>query len=446
MLDALIHALVLSKNEAADDVLLEALWVGNDREQQIALAALLRRATVRGLGGVIERFQTLPEPLQSEVLRKIRTFHHALRECGRSDRPEMRLAAMKLIALGRQGKLAYVLCENLHEADETISKAAIEALTALARWVATETRKLQREGGEEEGTKGLRDEGTKGQRDGGTEGQGDRGTEGREELKTRTDNGISSPFVPLSLRPLVPLSSVPVSSYPDLMVQRPEIEAAVARAMDVHRGRHGQDLLRAGLLLADWPGSKTLEILSTNKHGAQSSMVRRLQQSPASEHVEAFLLAASHSQLRSHFGVIFAHIDEAPVLDALLRKTHWLKDHQLQLCMHQVTRGTWYTPSELRRDLERRPPEDAARIGEWLAASGLSEGLADERIEDLLRHCRESVEGRLRLLRVAMRKKRDGSVRVFMGMLSDPDERSFGWQPAKSCGASPRIMRRCCCN
>lgn len=207
------------------------------------------------------------------------------------------------------------------------------------------------------------------------------------------------------------------------MAERPEIEAAVARAMDVHRGRHGQDLLRAGLLLADWPGSKTLQILSTNKHGAQSSMVRRLQQSPASEHVEAFLLAASHSQLRSHFGVIFAHIDEAPVLDALLRKTHWLKDHQLQLCMHQVSRGTWFTPAELRRDLERRPSEDAARIGEWLAVSGLNEGLADERIEELLRHCKENVEGRLRLLRVAMSKKRNAPVRVFLDMLSDKDER-----------------------
>ena len=49
-----------------------------------------------------------------------------------------------------------------------------------------------------------------------------------------------------------------------------EIEAAVARAMDVHRGRHGQELLRAGLLLCDWSGSKTLAILNTAKHGGQS--------------------------------------------------------------------------------------------------------------------------------------------------------------------------------
>jgi len=41
-------------------------------------------------------------------------------------------------------------------------------------------------------------------------------------------------------------------------------------------------------------------------------MVRRLQQPPGSENVDAFLLGASHGQLRSQFGVAFAHIEEPP--------------------------------------------------------------------------------------------------------------------------------------
>src|SRR5205814_3244914 len=172
----------------------------------------------------------------------------------------------------------------------------------------------------------------------------------------------------------------PSAIYRDLMNNRPEIEAAVARAMDVHRGKHGQDLLRAALLLCDWPGSKTLGILHTAKHGGQSPMVRRLQQQPASEHVDAFLLGASHGQLRSHFGIAFSHVDEAPVLDALLRKTHWLKDHQLQLCIHQVGRGVWFDDAELRRDLERRTPGNAALVGEWVACSGLHDVVQDERL------------------------------------------------------------------
>jgi len=426
MIESLVNALVASKNEAADDVLLEALGLGDERERHIALGGLLRRATVRGLGGVIERYDHLPETIQAEALRNIRTLHHALRECGRSDRAELRLSAMKLIALGRQGKLAYVLCENLHESDDSISKAATEALVALARWVATETRGLQR--GEEEirheGTEArrregteIRHEGTEARRhEGGDEkGDGDRGD--RTNSADAASPSSSLPSVPSCLRASVP------HSYSDLLSQRPEIEAAVARAMDVHRGKHGQDLLRAGLLLADSVGSKTLEILKASKHGGQSSMVRRLQQTPASEHVEAFLLGASHAQLRSHFGVIFAHIDEAPVLDALLRKTHWLKDPQLQICMHQVTRGSWFAPAELRHDLERRPSENGALIGEWLAVSGLSENLQDERMEDLLRHCRDDLGARLRLLRLATRKRRETPVRLIQALLKDGDER-----------------------
>src|SRR5437870_966242 len=131
MLDRLIHALVESKNEAADDVLLEALRLGVEEEQRPVLMGLLRRRTERGLAGVIARYDALPESLQLLVLENIRLFHHALREAGRSDPVPLRLAALRLIALGRQGKLAYVLSENLHHSDEALSKAATEAVVAL---------------------------------------------------------------------------------------------------------------------------------------------------------------------------------------------------------------------------------------------------------------------------------------------------------------------------
>src|SRR5438067_2250136 len=141
MLDRLIHALIQSKNEAADDLLVEALGLGSEHGKEFILRGLLARKTLRGLTGVIELFDQLPERLQVSVLSNIREFHHALRECGRSDRHELRQAAMKLIALGRQGKLAFVLSENLHDLDETLSKSATEAMVALARWVAIETKR-----------------------------------------------------------------------------------------------------------------------------------------------------------------------------------------------------------------------------------------------------------------------------------------------------------------
>ncbi|HSI32266.1 MAG TPA: HEAT repeat domain-containing protein [Tepidisphaeraceae bacterium] len=368
MIQQLLQALAASPNEAADDVLVEALGLGNPTEQAQVLAALLKRQTVRGLGGVIGLYAALPDALKLTVLENIRAFHSALREAGRSDDVTRRLAALKLIALGRQGKLAYVVSENLHELDETLSKAAVEATVALARWVSTETRSLVRLADAER-----------------------------------------------------------AAAYATLNENRPEIEAAVARAMDVHRGKHGPDLLRAALLLSDHPGSKTLAILHTAKHGGQSPMVRRLQQPPASEHVEGFLLGASHGQLRSHFGIVFSHIDEAPVLDALLRKTHWLKDHQLGLCMHQVTRGTWFGETELAHDIERRGAEDAARVGDWVAASGAHDVVQDQRLDRL----REHVSGpepahfaaRLRLLRLAARRPRGASCQLLRSFLTDPDER-----------------------
>jgi hypothetical protein len=388
MITRLFHALTQSKNGAADDVLVEALRLGIEREQEPVLAALLKRQTVRGLSGVVAHYDKLPAALQLRVLREVKAFHPALRECGRSDDPALRTAAMRLIALGRQGKLAYVLSENLHDRDETLSKAAVEGMVALARWAATETRKLQ--GGQWSVVSGQSDDGPA------RESQGSR------------DTGLS------------PLAS----SYHQLLEQRPEIEAAVARAMDVHRGRHGQDLLRAAMLLCDWPGSKTLAILHTTKHGGQSVMVRRLQQPPASEHVEAFLLGASHGQLRSHFGVAFGHVDEAPVLDALLRKTHWLKDHQLQLCLHQVSRGAWCGgDAELRRDVERRTPANAALVGEWVAASGLHDVVQDERLDVLRQHAAGDFDARLRLLRVAARRRRGASTVLLQRFLTDPDER-----------------------
>jgi HEAT repeat protein len=379
MLQDLIQALVNSRNEAADDVLLEALARGNEAEKNLALSALLRRRTLHGLCGVVAQYNNLPAAGQMSILQSIRLFHHALRECGRSKDQQMRLAALKLIALGRQGRLTYVLSEALHGADEQVARAACEAMVALARWVSTETRRLH-------AMKDL---------------AGEKLVAGQ--------SGESFTEAHLASR--------------EVLDQRDEIEQAVARALEVHRGKFGPDLLRAALLLADSPLSKTLAILQTPKHGGQAAMIRRLQQPPDSEHVEAFLLAASRHGLRSNFGVVFAHIAEPPVLDALLRRTHWLKDHALSVCMQQVTRGPWWAESELTKDLSRRDDEDAARVGQWVAASGVHDVLQDALLARIHAQLDKHVAGRLRLLRLAMARPAGASSALLRTMLSDPDER-----------------------
>lgn len=370
MQHALIETLVASSNEAADDVLLEALRVGSVHEQMKALDALLRRRTVHGLQGVIALFDSLDEVLQQHVLSSIGLFHSALRESGRSDDPTLRLAAMKLIALGRQGKLCYVLSENLHDLDERLSKAAAEALVELASWVHAETRRLN---------DAIREDG-------------------------ETDEHVRA-------------------RYRLLVEHRGEIESTVARAMDLHRGRHGSELLKASLLLCDSPASKTLGILASVRHGGQGMMVRKLQQTPETDHVEAFLQGASHGQLRVQFGTAFSHIEAHATLSALLRRTHWLHDNQLQLCMKQVQHGCWLEEATLRRDVERRSPTEAAKIAAWIVASRLHDSLQDQRLEDLRQSLGGGFEQRLRLLRAARSRDRSASTQFLRVFLNDPDER-----------------------
>ncbi len=394
-LDRLISALIASKNQSADDALLEAMALGNGPERTMAMEALFRRNTIHGLTGLIGIYEDLPSSLQNQILKNIKLLHHAIREAGRSDRVNLRLSAMKLVALGRQGKLAYVLSENLHSPDDTLSKAAAESLVQLARWIATETRKLQKLD---------------------------------IIVPDKVEPNLQDPelLLPDAFSGEVHSSKVVTTLYQELLEQRPEIEQAVARALDTHRGKHVTELMRAGLLLSDWPGSKTLAILHTAKHGGQSAMLRRMQQAPAAEAVEAFLLGASHGGLRSHFGIAFSHIEEAPVLDALLRRTHWLKDQALANCMHLVTRGAWLSETELVRDISRRDCGDAARIGEWIAVSGAQDVVQDERLERLRAHAQandpQNFAARLRLLRIAARRRPTAS-HLLKSFMNDPDER-----------------------
>ena len=376
MLSRLVQALVDSKNEAADEVLLEALRAGNEAEKALALNALFRRATLKAMSGVVEQYSDLPTSLQAMVLGNVKQLHSALRECSKSSHQKTVLAAIRLISAGKQGKLTYILAEELHGTDDLIAKNACDAVVDLARWTSNLSRKLQ-------------------------------SIKFWQEAEGKKDDPASDPR----------------EIYELLMSQRPEIEYAVARAIDVHRGKYGNELLRAALLLADWPGSKTLAILNTPKHGGQNAMVRRLQQAPDSEHVDAFLLAASQGGLRSHFGTVFSHITDPPALDALLRRTHWLKDGQLQICMHQVARGVWWDDGELGRDLLRRDDDDAARIGEWISVSGMHDVMQDERLEKLRQHLPNHFAGRLRLLRLAMRRPRGASMALIKSFISDPDER-----------------------
>jgi HEAT repeat protein len=421
MFDRLAKAMLASRNDAADAALLDAIRLGNPQEQCEALAVLIERQSTEGLGTVVEHFDDSSPEVKAHVIKELSWFHHALREAARSERSERRLAAIHLIGRGRQGKLAYVLTENMGSEDPAVAQAAEEALVSLAGWVAEQTRRLQR--GNFEG--GVPDEHA--ERIAVSSAAGAANEAQTPDTGTQWDN-------PATLSPAGESTADAFDdgrpwdgyvAYQQLVANRTEIEDVLARAISWHRPGAGQtqELVSAVLLLCDWPGSKTLSILQTAKHMGQSLLVRRLQQPPLPQHVPAFLLGASHGQLRTHFGSVFAHIADAGVLGAMLDKTHWLKDLQLQLCMHQVSRGIWWSEADLLTDLAGRTPIEAARIGQWLAASGMHDLVQDERLERLWKHCASDVGARVQLLRVAAARKKGSSTGFLKSLLADTDER-----------------------
>jgi len=91
--------------------------------------------------------------------------------------------------------------------------------------------------------------------------------------------------------------------------------------------------------------------------------------------------------------------------------------------MHYVTRGAWWGDRELMHDADRRPSEDAAKIGDWIACAGMHDVLQDERLLKLLTHAKDNFPARLHLFRIAAARKRGASVMLLKQFLADSDER-----------------------
>ncbi|MGN6503948.1 MAG: HEAT repeat domain-containing protein [Tepidisphaeraceae bacterium] len=389
-LKKLMSALIATPNQAADGLLLEALRIGDAPEKKQVLDLIIKRHTPDALTGVLKQYADLPKQCQDIIRTNVRVFYHVLSEAGRSQDKNVRLAAIQIITQARQGKLGYVLSENLRDHDETLSKAACDALVDLARWVNSESRLMHQFGAGDGNDLSM--------------------------LGEAVDSNDSTVTTAATAgRDLA-------SSYQTLMQQRPEIESAVARALDWARTKHLSDLMRAALLLCDHPQSRILAILKANRHGGQASVMRKLQQPPAADHAEAFLLGASHGHLRTNFAAAFAQIVDTPVLDAILRRTHWLADHQLQLCTQQVTRGTWWDEERIGADLRARSPRDAMRVADWIAASGVNDAVQDRHLVEVLDRVKEDSYARLHVLRAAMSGPSRTSMELLRKMLADADE------------------------
>ena len=350
MFDRVLESLVQSKNPASDDVLLDALRLGSPPEQAVILQGILRRASMTSLVGVVDLYEKLGERLQRKVLEQVGALHHALREAGRSDLAIRRIAAIRLIAHARLGKLSYVLSENLRSGDETVAQTAAGALTSLARWVHRTTRNLQ------ENFDAL-------------------GIEERSHLTRQ------------------------------LVDNRAEIEQAIVRASDVHRGPRQVELTEAAALLCDGAGSSSLGILNTAKHRGQSALIRRVQQTPVdAESVPAFLMAASKANLRTSFGIAFSKIDEPRVLQAVLRRTHWLHDMGMSHCAQQVVQGAWCSLEWIDSHTQDITPAAAADVITWVEHFGAADSKKDAVVGRLSHMLANDAASKTRSLRSLRRR------------------------------------------
>jgi len=355
MIERVLESLIESKNEAADEVLLDGLRLGSPAEQNMVLEAILRRSGMASLLGVVDAYAGFDERLQRKVLERVGSLHHALRDAGKSDMLSRRVAAISIIAHARQGKLCYVLSENLRHEDEQVSKTAANALTSLARWVNRTTRTLQ---------------------------------ENWESLSNDQRQGMSR----------------------QLVENRSEIEQAVVRALDVHRGTRQVELTDAAALLCDAAGSVTLTILTTARHRGQSALIRRVQQTPAdAESVPAFLLAASKGHLRTGFAGAFAKMDDIRVIDAVLRRTHWLADQSMRPCLSQVTGGAFLNADGAHQLCQNASPEKVANVARWVAVVGLEPARKDAVIEQLLPHLGDDVSAKAHVIRSIQIRSRDAA-------------------------------------
>jgi hypothetical protein len=377
-LDQVIAALVKSENGAADDALLEALRVGTAAEAGRALDGLFQRGTAAGMSGVVERYADLPAELRPAVVAQMDRLDTAVRECGRAGDTDARRSAVRLVADARCAPLAYVLADNLRHGDLSVAMSASAALVGLAEWIVAGVRALQRGAG-----------------------PGD----------------PAAPRLP---------------TYEQIIQDRPDVEQAVVRAVEQQRERPAtdrvaQDVLRAAVLLCDSPASRLVNVLRGPRHAGQAVLARRLSQPPAADAVDAFLVAAAHGGQRTTFGNALARIVDAPALDALVRRTHWLKDQALATCMSAVSRGAWWTDADLLRDTAARHGEDVARVGRWIAASGTVDAVQDDRLiglrEQLLSLDPDNVAARADLLRLGAARPRGASVALVVAFLNDPDER-----------------------
>ena len=401
MIASVYSLLARHKSPAADELLLDAARLGDEAECGAAIESLLHRATARGLTGLVELFDDLPDALRRRLGESAETLVSAVSRCARSDENATRVAAAKFIAATRSPQLAYVLADLLRSPSPEVFEAACGAAEGLAEWV-------------DETSLDLR------------------------------ENRLVGPSSAATFDTLVGL--------------RQALEEAVLRALETPRGLDSLALASAASRLLDRRQGPLFEAYKRAGGRGWPLVTARLARPNDAASAASLLSCAARGTLRGEFAESLGRIERAGVLDGLLRNTHWLRDPSVESAVAGVGGGAWWSAEGLQRDLAGRaepapaaesleqaadPDElqaaplevdvvadvpvgraaDAARVGQWLLVAGSAGGFQDDLLDVLLDAAKADPHAKLSLLRSASAVGEGGPLHLLFALLDDADER-----------------------
>jgi len=129
----ILERLTAEVDPRIDQALADALPTADPATRDQVLRRLLERQTLPGLTGLVRCFHLLAAEQQELVLERAGDLAAALREAGRSDDLQERLNMIEIVRRAAEVRMAYLVADQLREADSRLTKAAASMLFQVAR-------------------------------------------------------------------------------------------------------------------------------------------------------------------------------------------------------------------------------------------------------------------------------------------------------------------------
>ena len=382
--------LVRHPSGAADEVLLEALRLGDPGEQSAALEAILQGLGATGLAGAMAMYADLPAGLRRRLAGEVDALAGAAAGCSHGESDGPRISVTRFIAEARSPRLMHLLADLLRAGSPEVYKSACAAAADLADWCIAR----------------------------------------REDLRAGRLSGSEAE-----------------STWSSVIELSNELQAVVARALDTPRGADSPALARAASLLLEDRRGRIFDSFKRRNSRVWSWVAARLARTQ-----EAALVGSGIAVCNRHgcmdSGDVLGLMGGA--LEGLLDHAHWLADPAVHAAAGSVVSGPWWSASTLQSDLEKRmhwdgdvaPHHDLQAIWgivAWLTSGGVRGGALDDLLEvvfDAVDSIAAAKPGwglcaRVSLLRAAEAAGRDGASLRLLGRLLTSDEERLARMAAR---------------